>query len=242
MPDNVESAISDSLPDDVNALKSSISEEQKKSEQAESHPAAPADTTAKKVEQEPPFHEHPRWKQLMEEREYLRQQNQQLMEFAQKSQQIQSQPQRDPTIDMTPEEKAFWDKNRQFIRQEAESIVKPREELFQREIIELKQMNVALVAQNFFREHQDIKRGSIEESKIADLFRRGIDLDTAYETVTAPLKAKQEVETVRKQFQTKQTEKIKANVETSTVAEGIPRKDTRSFRQRLSDDLTKAGF
>lgn len=234
MENPLQNAIAESLPaQDVNAESSPASE----TPQVE----ALVETPTPKVEQvkEPPFHEHPRWKEIQEEKRALQQQNQQLMDVLQKTQaqphvRVESQPE-----NLTPEENAFWDKNRKFLMKEAEPLIQE----LKKEIQETKMTQMALVYRDFQQRHPDVIPGSSEEAKVADYFRKGLDLDTAYEAVFAPIKAQKEIEKYRQQNQVKTQNKIQANVETSSVSQSaIPSAQPKNFREKLKAELSKAGF
>ena len=228
----LQNAIADSLPaNDVNADPSTVP--------AQAEPVAPAEATAPQAEpvKEPPFNEHPRWKEIQEEKRQLAEQNRQLMELLQKQQAPQPQPVQAPD-NSTPEEKAFWDKNRQFLRQESEPLIQE----LRREIHDNKITTMSLIYRDFQQRHPDVVPGSSQEIKIAEYFKKGLDLDTAYEAVFSPIKAQIEIEKVRKSQQVKTQQKIQANMETTSVqSNAIPSAEPKTFRDKLRESFKQAG-
>ena len=233
MENPLQSAIADSLPaPDVNADPSTAT--------VQAEPVVPAEATAPKAEpKEPPFHEHPRWKEMQDEKRQLADHNRQLMELLQRQSQpvVLQQPQQPENL--TPEEKAFWEKNGQFFQKQAEPIIKQLDNKIQ----ELQMTQMSLIYRDFQQRHPDVAPGSPEETKIANYFKKGLDLDTAYEAVFAPIKAKQEIEKAKQTQQSRTQQKIAANVETNTVSPtAIPSEEGKSFRDRLKGAFTKAGI
>ena len=232
MDNPLQGAIVESLPTpDVNADPSTAP--------AQAEPVVPAEATAPKAEpKEPPFHEHPRWKEVQDEKRQLADQNRQLMELLQKQSQpvMVQQPQQPENL--TPEEKAFWEKNGQFFQKQAEPIIKQLDNKIQ----ELQMTQMSLIYRDFQQRHPDVTPGSTEEAKIANYFKKGLDLDTAYEAVFASIKAQKEIEKVKQSQQVRTQQKIAANVETNTVSPtAIPSEEGKSFRDRLRGAYTKAG-
>ena len=231
MESPLENAISESLPEQTQSAPSP--------EGTVPQAVAPVETPTLKVEQgkEPPFNEHPRWKEVQDERRILQQQNQQLMELLQKQQTVVQQPQ--APENMTPEEKVFWEKNAEFFNKQAAPIIQRLEN----ELKETKMTQMALIYRDFQSRHPDVSPGSQEEAKIADYFRKGLDLDTAYDAVFAPIKAQKEIEKVRGQQQQKIQQKIQANVETNSVTpSAIPAAEPKNFRDRLRESFKQAGI
>src|SRR3990167_6564164 len=100
------SAISDSLPENV----TEESLPPRADVTQESSSAAPAETPAQKVEpKEPPFNEHPRFKELIEERNYWRNVASKAVERPViQQQQAPQAPSEDPYAGMSEEEKTFY--------------------------------------------------------------------------------------------------------------------------------------
>lgn len=233
MDNPLQNAIVESLPTDVNADPSTAP--------AQAEPVVPAEATAPQAEpKEPPFHEHPRWKEVQDEKRQLAEQNNKLMELLQKqSQPVMAQPQPD---NQTPEEKAFWDKNRQFFQQESQPLINE----LKKEIQEAKMTTTAVVFKGFLKEHKDIVPGTPEAKKFVEYFGKGLDLDDAYDAVYTPInerkRANDVIEKARQTQQQRTQQKIAANVETNTVSPtAIPSEEGKSFRDRLRGAFTKAG-
>src|SRR5574343_428480 len=64
MSDELKSAISESLPENVTV--ESLPTDVNKDVQPDSSQVAPVETPTPKVEQEEPFHKHPRWQEMRE--------------------------------------------------------------------------------------------------------------------------------------------------------------------------------
>jgi hypothetical protein len=223
--EELKSAIQESLPENVTP--ESLPTDVNKDVTPDSSKAAPEVTPSPKVEQEVPFHEHPRWKEIRERERVASERadrlERQLMEVSNRL----STPQaKDPEEGLAPEEKAFWAKSRQIAREEAQRVKQETEPLVQRELQEQRMLVSSLMYERFQQQHPDVKPGSEEENSIAQKVRSGYSLEDAYNLVTYPQKLKSATEAARKQveeeIQRKTKQKIAANLEGTGVSSNSP--------------------
>lgn len=207
----------------------------------ESSPAAPAEAPAQQAEQtEAPFHEHPRWKQVLEERDFLKQQlaaaiNRPAAPVA--APQIQE----DPYAGMTPEEKAFYAKVEEIAERKANKIVSEKETIVRKELDETRQMTAMIAYERFQAKHPDVTPGSQEEVAIANLYNRGYSLEDAYKV--AMFDKIQQGKVTQAQVKKVQTiqQKLAANVETSGIpaSSGMPPAKKMSIREFVEEQYRK---
>lgn len=234
-------AIEDSLPSD-GSVDSSTTDS--------GNPDAPVETPTPKVEQETPFHEHPRWKERQAELERERQEKAYWQQQAQKALEIANRstthhvPEEDPLAGVSPEERQAWERIQKLARIEAEKIVKSKEEIFNREIQQTREHVVALAYQDFQRKHPDVTPNSPEEIEIAKRVKQGYPLEDAYKIVMFDRNAQRAANQVKQQVNDKTKQKMAANLETSTIPQnsGIPQQKKQSFRDSTEELLRKAGY
>lgn len=233
MPDELKSVIAESLPADGNAASSPASTDVTPT----SSEAVPVETPTSKVEpKEVPFNQHPRWKEVLSDRDYWKQA---AMEAMEKAKQPAPQPQNDPYAGMTLEEKAFWERNRKEAQAAAREVFLEESRKLIPEIHQTRSEVTGLILRDFRKEHPDIQPGSEEEVQIAEKFKQyyrpgtnPIDaLNDAYLLVTAPRKFKETEETVRKRLTEehtkKQQNKIAANLEGPNIPPTSPVQGTK---------------
>lgn len=212
----------------------------------ESSPAALAEAPAQQAVQEKsevPFHEHPRWKELMEEREYYKQQ----LAAAINRPVVATTPQaveQDPYAGMTPEEKAFYQRIEQIAEKKAQKIAAEKEELVRREINENRQIMATIAYERFQAKHPDVIPNSLEETQIAQLYQRGYSLEDAYKVAMFD-KVQQQKVAAAKTVQTQKVQaKAAANVETSTIAanSGLPPQKKLNMREFVEEKIRNGEF
>lgn len=232
MPENLQSVITESLPEDVNP-QSSAEELQKVDMDgtAESSAAAPEEATSTEAEQgkEVPFHEHPRFKEVIDEKNYWKEMAMKLVPVAEQLQKPKvDEP--DPYANLSLEEKEFWRKVESVAEKKAMRIADEKTKQFSLEQQVVRQQLAQIAYQKFKETHPDVKAGSPEENAIAVKVRQGYSLDDAYQVVMGPKmleKYKRESET-RKQQKTQQ--KVAANLESS----GLPAQTPVKAGERVS--------
>lgn len=243
MADELKSAIAESLPADEVSVPSTEGQPQPKKEEVL------AEATAKKAEQEQvPFNQHPDWiafqrrkeEEAKRERERADRLEKQLFDITNK---ITTPQAPDPEANLTPEERAFWKRQREIAHEEAEKVANEKEVVFNKRLTEAQMTSATLLYRDFQRQHPDVKPGSLEEIQIAGYFKRGYDLEDAYKLTMGDVVHKKELEEVRKSGQAKTQEKIKANLETTSVSgQGLPTKTKKSFEDTLDEGLKAIGY
>lgn len=239
MENPLQSAIQDSLPEDVTA----------ESSPAEAGtPAAPVETPTPKVEQPTPFNEHPAWKSFQErkekevlaERERSERLERQLFELTNRMTQPKAE---DPYAGMSPEEKAFYQKIDQMAEQKVRKVLDEVAPQFRNELKETKEVVAALTYEKFLNKYPDVSPGSQEESQIAQLFQRGYSLDDAYKVVFFEKNRQKEVKKVTEQTQQRVQQKQMANLETSTIQpNAIPSKQKMTVREFALAKMKEMGI
>jgi len=182
-----------------------------------------------------PFNEHPRFKELIDERNWYKQQLEQRL--AQQSQQQPQQPTQDPYVGMTAEEEKFF----RMIDARAEKIAEQKLRQISPVIdagrMELVQMKV----QQFRVAHSDIKPNSPEEIAIAEKIQLGYLPEDAYKTVMWDKKVadaeKQGNINVKQRIEAKK----QANVEQRSIPQGgiSPTKSKLSQLERIRQEADK---
>jgi len=162
----------------------------------------------KEEQGETPLHEHPRFKEVVDEKNWYKQQLEQQMA---RQQQPQAPPQ-DPFAGMTPEEKVFW----QNVDARAETKAK---QILQTQVNPQLQAGIQEVArlrvEQFRRDHPDIKADSVEETAIAEKIRTGYLPEDAYRAVMWDTKVGEKRESSQAEQQKRLAEKRQANVVSS---------------------------
>lgn len=207
------------------------------------------DATPKQAtEKEPPFNEHPRWKELQEDRRELREQNERLQ--AQLLQIVENTKPTEPQIKEklydaeTPEEREFWAK----IEKIADAKAKEREseliKKFEAERTALYNQYGKLAAESFLKSHPDIKRGSQELKEIVrTAHTKNLDLDEAYRLVMWEDAQTRAVEEFKKKQQQKNKDKLAANLETNTIPKGSPAdKNVEDFDSAFLNAVKESGI
>ena len=126
-----------------------------------------------------PFHEHPRFKEIVEEKNWYRQQMERLMEQVQRPPQPEA-PQVDPYAHMTAEEQAFYRNMDKRIEERAQAIL-------QRSVTPQLNAGIEEIArlrvEQFRKDHPDVSANSSEEARISDKIRQGYLPEDAYRSV-----------------------------------------------------------
>ena len=177
---------------------------------------------------EPPFHEHPRWKEVQEEKRQAQERadrlEQQLLSISERL----STPKdtTDPYADMDDEMKQ-WAK---FIDQRAEAkaraIAEQERKSYMGEQQRTREQLAMIAYKEFQSRHPDVKPNSPEENAIAQRVKLGYTPDDAYEIVVGSTKRKSLEEELARERQVKQkaktTQKLAANLETGGIGSNSP--------------------
>jgi len=196
----------------------------------ESEETVSSEATEPKAEtKEPPFNEHPRWKEVMEEKRIAQDRadrlEQQLLEISTKLA-TPKEKESDPYEGMAEEDKRFWKEVRRMAKEEARVIATEERKVYMKEH-EATRQQLAMVAYKEFQvNHPDVTPNSPEENAIAKRVSLGYTPDDAYEIVVGAAKRKELEEELAKTKQNKQkvknTQKLAANLETGGLAAGSP--------------------
>jgi hypothetical protein len=177
-----------------------------------------------------------RFKDVVEEKNYYRQQLENERNRQISSQQL-PQPTTDPYTGMTPEEERFWRMVDQRAEKIAEQKVQRINPMLEAGIREITQMKV----QSFRSAHPDIKPNSPDETAIAERIRMGYTTDDAYWSVMGPRGIRVAQEQGKQQAKQQIEAKKKANVETSTsVPASAQAKPKMTFREEFLANWNKA--
>jgi hypothetical protein len=188
-------------------------------------------------EQNVPFNEHPRFKELIEERNWYRQQLER-----QNQNQPQAQPQQ-PTTDefagMTPEEERFWRAIDARADKRAEQKFKQVNPMLEAGVRELTNMKV----QQFREAHKDIKANSPEEIQIAQKIQMGYLPEDAYRSVMWDKRSADAEKQANSNIKQKIEAKKLANVEQTSIPQGgtSPTKSKLTLRQRIEANAKALG-
>lgn len=230
--------------DDPSALEGAIASSPEAQQQAQETQTPPAEQGViqeqsqqqqQVAQPEPPFHEHPRFKEIVDEKNYWREMALRLQQPTQQ----QLPPQQPQVMGNTPEEREFWKQVDDRARIQAEKIRQETQPQIQAAQAEFARMKVV----EFRRGHPDIKPNSSDEIEIAGLIRTGYDPDHAYWAVMGPRgvqTAKQQgAQEVKQQMQVKR----QANVEGQGVPSqsGLPSQKL-SFRDDVDKRMREAGI
>lgn len=241
MPEEKQDVQSDSSPEleeALNAAPPAAPEQQTDTESAPPQQAESQEEEQPVAEEQAPLHEHPRFKEVVDEKNWYRSQMEKLMQNQQSQQQFQQPQAPDPYGHLTPEEQR-WYRDRdtrvaEVARKEAEKYIQQNV----RPIIDAGRTEMArMTAADFRRAHPDIRPNSQDELAIAEKINMGYAPDDAYWAVKGPMGVKQAETKVKQQVKRTTEAKRKANVETSgqPARTGIPSGPKKSFRDRAED-------
>jgi len=190
------------------------------------------EATSEKATEQVPFNEHPRFKELIDEKNELKDEVKQLRNQvfdAVKPREVEQ----DPNTGKSLEEKAFYEDMDKRMRKVAAEERKKAEV----EIQAVRNEYGKLAANQFLNAHPDVSKGSEELKQVVRKAQEiGGNLEDAYKIVMFDSNAQREVEKERKSKQQKTKEKIAANVETKGLPAGaIKAKDDKSFEDTFND-------
>jgi len=175
-----------------------------------------------------PFHLHPRFKELIDENRWLKNNLEQIISKQPTNQNIQ-QPTQDQYGNMTPEEERFWRMVDQRAERIAEQKVQKINPMLESGVRELTNMKV----QQFRNAHPDIKPNSPDEYAIADRIKIGYSPDDAYWSVMGPRGIKVAEEKGKQQVKQQIEIKRKANVESNSIPAQSQPPAKRKFREEF---------
>ena len=191
---------------------------------------------------EPPFHEHPRWKEVQEEKLKAREEAAYWRAKAEQPKQPEKQD-KDPYDGMSAEELQFYrnmdTRTRRLIQEEANKLATP---LMQQNQV-LAQKVAQIMEKDFRVKHTDVQPDSTEEREIAALINKGFDPDKAAWAVMGEKRVEAAKTGGQQATQKKIKQKQQANLETSSVPTTNPLpKGKRSFTEELDKAMRDAGM
>lgn len=181
------------------------------------------------VEQEEPRVPYSRLKEVVDEKNWLKQQLEQRL--AQQQNQQQPSASADPYAGMNPEEERFWRAVDQRAEKIADSKMRQISPVIDAGRMELAQMKV----QQFRNAHPDIKPNSPEEVEIAQKISSGYLPEDAYKVVMWESKVSQSEQQASLKTKQKIEAKKQANVEQQSIPQGAnaPTNKKLTLRQRI---------
>lgn len=197
-------------------------------------------TEEQATEEQTPLHEHPRFKEVIGEKNELKEQVQalqnKLLEVTDRVTTNQ-QSKEDPYADLDQQSKAWLKQRDAQVEEIARRVATEERKKAEVEMQAVRNEYGKLAAQQFLDKHEDVKRGSEELTKIVEKAKAiGGNLEDAYKVVMFDKNVEKAVQGATKKRQEKIKEKIKANVETEGVGEGLKSQDKISF----DDSFAKA--
>jgi hypothetical protein len=214
-----------------------VEQEVQQAPEAQTPPAVTEGVTQEQPQEEEPRIPYSRFKEKVDEVNYLRSLHEQQLRNQQVQQQLQ-QPVTDPYAGMPPEEKVFWQNVDRRAAEQARVIVQSEMQQV-RPIIDAGRMELAsMKVQQFRTQHPDIKPNSPEEMMIAEKIQQGYNPDDAYWTVQGPKGVRAVESQVKQQVKQQMAVKKQANVESSA---GVPAQSQTipklSFREEFLKNL-----
>src|SRR3990167_6399463 len=180
-----------------------------------------------------------RFKEVVDEKNWHKQQMERMLQERQSQQQFQ-QPQQPPQeLGNTPEEREFWRMQRQIAKEEAEKVFGKVTPVIDAGRMELAQMKV----QQFRTQHPDIKANSSEEIAIAEKIQMGYLPEDAYRSVMWDSKVAETEKQANQSVKQKIEAKKQANVEQKSIPDGAitPTKEKLTLRQRIEKTAQEIG-
>lgn len=215
------------------------------------------EATSQKATEELPFHEHPRWQEIQDEKRALREANerlqQQLTDVALKV----STPKdtEDPYAGLSDEERAFYKNLDSRYEQKFTKIVdkvrKEERQAIQQELQGYQKMVGSVLAERFLDKHPDISKGSPEMKNIVVKAQReaslGKDLnealDDAYKVVMYERNAQRAADKEREKYKQKIKDKAAANVEQKSIpSQNLPPAGNQSFIEVFDQVAKESGL
>lgn len=219
------------------AIASTPEVQQEAQEQTGTETATPQ--KAESQEQKVPFNEHPRFKELIDERNWYKQQLEQRLQQPQPQPQFQ-QPAQDPYANMTPEEERFWRSVDVRAERIAEQKIQKVNPMLDAGIRELTNMKV----QQFRDTHKDIKPDSPEEIQIAQKIQMGYLPEDAYRAVMWDKKVAETEKQANNNVKQRIEAKKQANVEQRSIPQSanLSTKEKLTLRQRIERNAQELGL
>jgi len=210
-------------------------EEVKQRVQDTQEPTAEQGESQEQVEQEEAKIPYSRLKEVVDEKNWLKQQLEIQLQQRQAQQQFQQPTQAPQELGNTPEEREFWRMQRQIAAEEADKKINQLTPIINAARQELAKIGVQL----FRKDHPDVLQNSAEEMEIAERIGMGYTAEDAYRVIMWDKKVGKITENVKQQVKQQIQAKKKANVETSSGVpvqnQNVPKKTFKETFEELYD-------
>lgn len=217
MDENQENS-SDSLEGAITSSPEAMEEAQQQSQETQPPSAEQGETQEQEGQEEQKAEgkiPYERFQEVNEERKWyknqLEKQQELINQLSQPRQPLQQNQPQDEYANLSPDEQVFWRKvhndQRRIAQEEVNKTVRPQIEAAKQEFARLR-------VEQFFKDHPDVKPGSVEENIIADKVRQGYLPDDAYKVVMWGKK----VDIQRQQTTQQQQQRIKAKKAANVVS------------------------
>jgi len=243
MPDLPDVTESPSTPSALESAIASSPEALEQQSQESQSPTAEQGVT-QEPEQQPEEGKIPysRFKEKVDEANWLKQQLEQQLQRQQSQQQFQQPESQPQELGNTPEEREFWRTQRRIAKEVAEQV--NREAMGQiRPVIDAGRQELAMMkVQQFRAQHSDVKANSPEEVAIAEKISMGYLPEDAYRSVMWDKRGIEATTQAKQQVKNQIDAKKKANTVDSSAsipaqAQSVPKK---SFKDKFLENLDKA--
>jgi len=190
---------------------------------------------------EPPFHEHPRWQQMQEEKARMAEEVAYLKGQQEARPGI---PEVDPYAGQDPQTKVFYQDLDKRTNQAIEKAVQQERQQYQATLNALASQNAKIQEKLFRQDETDVKPNSPEENEIAVLIGQGVDPNKAAWAVMGPKRVESAKGAQKVATKSKTQQKAQANLETSGVPinSGLPSGEKIDFRADLDRRARELGI
>ena len=215
-------------------------EAQQQIEQTQETQTSPAQEEVTQESAEEAKIPYSRLKEVVDEKNWYKQQLEKMFQERQAQQQFQQPTQSPQELGNTPEEREFWRMQRQIAKEEAEKVFGKVTPVIDAGRMELAQIKV----QQFRTQHPDIKSNSPEEIAIAEKIQMGYLPEDAYRSVMWDSKVAETEKQTNQSIKQKMEAKKQANVEQRSIPSGAvpPTKEKLTLRQRIEKQAQEFGI
>ena len=241
MPESNEQGAQETSPSPLADAIASSPEAQEQIEQTQETQTSPVQEEVTQESAEESKIPYSRLKEVVDEKNWYKQQLEKRLQQEQSQQQFQQPAQQLPQeLGNTPEEREFWRMQRQISKEEAEKVFGKITPIIDAGRIEIAQMRV----HQFRTQHPDIKPNSPEEIAIAEKINMGYLPEDAYRTIMWDNKIAETEKQTNQQNKQKIEVKKQANVEQKSIPSGaiLPTKEKLSLRQRIEKTAQEIGI
>ena len=240
MPELNEQGAQETSPSPLADAIASSPEAQQQIEQTQETQTSPAQEEVTQESAEEAKIPYSRLKEVVDEKNWYKQQLEKMFQERQAQQQFQQPTQSPQELGNTPEEREFWRMQRQIAKEEAEKVFGKVTPVIDAGRMELAQIKV----QQFRTQHPDIKSNSPEEIAIAEKIQMGYLPEDAYRSVMWDSKVAETEKQTNQSIKQKMEAKKQANVEQRSIPSGAvpPTKEKLTLRQRIEKQAQEFGI